>query len=60
MKKILERNLQDVVIGGVCSGIADYTEIDPIIWRFIFFILLFTQIPITIIYVALWIIMPTK
>jgi phage shock protein PspC (stress-responsive transcriptional regulator) len=36
MRKRLYRNPQHKVLGGVCSGIASYTNIDPIIPRVIF------------------------
>ena len=33
-------------IFGVCSGIGNYTKTDPLIWRIIFFFLIFSPIPI--------------
>jgi len=39
--KILYRNTSDGKIAGVCSGIGDYFEIDPVIIRLIFLSALF-------------------
>lgn len=47
-------------IGGVCSGISDYLEIDPIIIRLLFFALLFSTTPIVLIYIILWILLPSE
>lgn len=61
MKKRLELNNKDVVVCGVCSGIADYFKIDPIIVRIIFLLLLFyTTLPMVIIYLILSVIIPEK
>ena len=61
MKKRLELNNKDVVVCGVCSGIADYFTIDPIIVRIIFLLLLFyTALPMVIIYLILSVIIPEK
>ena len=38
--KKLERNVNNKVIGGVCSGLADYFEIDTAIMRVLFAFLL--------------------
>ena len=59
MKKRLEINNNDVFICGVCSGIARYFDIDTIIIRIIFLILLFyTSLPMVIIYFILSVLMP--
>jgi len=38
-------------IFGVCSGIGNYTNTDPLIWRLVFFFLIFTSVPIIIGYI---------
>ena len=57
MKK-LYRNTSDGKIAGVCSGIGDYFEIDPVIIRLIFLSALFlggVGIPV---YLIAWFIVP--
>lgn len=51
------RNADDKIIGGVCSGLANYLGIDPVIMRIIF-VLLFA--PLFWIYLLLWIIVPSQ
>ena len=56
--KILYRNTSDGKIAGVCSGIGDYFEIDPVIIRLIFLSALFlggVGIPV---YFIAWFIVP--
>ncbi len=57
MKPKLYRPKVDRVIGGVCSGIAYYMNIDPIFLRVLFVVLLFYPFPIGITYLLLWIFM---
>ena len=53
----LFRDSSNRIIAGVCSGIAEYFKIDPIIIRIIFFI----AVPLNLIlYVILWIGIPSK
>ena len=58
MKK-LYRNKQEYKIAGVCSGIGDYFEIDPIIIRLIF-LATFLLGAGPIVYIIGWIIIPIK
>lgn len=59
MKKRLEINNDDTFICGVCSGITRYYNIDTIIIRIIFLILLFyTSLPMVIIYLILSVLIP--
>ena len=53
----LYRDSSNRIIAGVCSGIAEYFKIDPIIVRIIFFIAAPLQL---IVYIILWIGIPTK
>lgn len=53
----LYRDSSNRIIAGVCSGIADYFKIDPIIIRILFFI----AVPLNIIvYIIFWIGVPSK
>ncbi len=61
MKKRLTLNNKDVIICGVCSGIAEYFTIDPVIVRILFLVLSFyTTLPLVIIYLILSVIIPEK
>jgi len=57
-KKRLYRDPDDFVIGGVCSGIAAYLNIDPVIVRIIAIILVFLAGMSFWVYIILWIIIP--
>ena len=53
----LYRDSSNRIIAGVCSGIAEYFKIDPIIVRILFFI----AVPLNlIVYIILWIGIPSK
>ncbi len=54
----LYRNPDDVIIAGVCSGLAAYFGIDSVIVRIIFVLLLFLNGFGLLAYIVLWIIMP--
>lgn len=54
----LFRNPNDRVIGGVCSGVANYFDIDPLIVRLVFAILFFTAGVGLLAYILAWIIIP--
>ena len=56
MKK-LYRNTSDGKIAGVCSGIGDYFEIDPVIIRLLFLSALFLGVGIPV-YLIAWFIVP--
>ena len=58
--KRLERDLQNKVLGGVCSGLGNYFEIDPTIWRVLFFLLFWLGLSGLLIYIILWMVMPAK
>ncbi|MBR1514171.1 MAG: PspC domain-containing protein [Bacteroidales bacterium] len=56
--KKLERDTQHKVIGGVCSGLANYFDIDATLLRVLFaFLFLFASAGFWL-YVILWIVMP--
>lgn len=57
-KKRLYRNIDQSVLGGVCSGISAYLNIDPIWIRLLFIFLVFAKLFGLIIYIVLWAIIP--
>ncbi len=57
-EKKLYRNPDDSIIGGVCSGLAEYTGVSTTTWRIIFLILLFAGQVGLIAYIILWIAVP--
>ncbi len=60
MMKKLYRSKDDVAIAGVCAGIAEYFDIDPIIVRMIFLVLLIGEGSGLLLYLILWIVVPQK
>ena len=57
MKK-LYRDSKNKKLGGVCSGLGDYFNIDPVIIRLAFLLLIFAGGGIA--YLVAWIIVPEK
>lgn len=57
--KRLYRNENDKVLGGVCSGLANYFNIDVVIVRIIFVILLFSGAGF-LAYVIMWVAVPSS
>ncbi len=55
----LFRNENDKVLGGVCSGLANYFNIDVVITRIIFVVLLFSGIGF-LTYIIMWIAVPSS
>ena len=53
----LYRNADDKIVGGVCSGLANYLGIDPVIMRVIFVILFGALFWV---YILMWIIVPSQ
>ena len=56
--KRLFRDPDNRVLGGVCSGIATYLNIDPLIIRILFLVLMFGFGIIGVIYIVLWALLP--
>lgn len=56
--KKLQRDTQNKVIGGVCSGLANYFDIDASLVRLLFAIAFFVFSTGFWIYILLWIVMP--
>lgn len=60
MVKKLTRNMDDKILGGVCSGIADYLGVNPLIIRILWIVFtLFFAIGL-IVYIICWILLPTE
>ena len=58
MSARLERSATDRWIGGVCGGLAEYLQVDPLIVRIVFFVLAFPFGVGILIYIFLLIFMP--
>lgn len=59
--KRLRRSVTDCKIAGVCSGIAEYFEIDSTVVRLLSLILIFIPVPILpaiVSYIVAWLVMP--
>ena len=56
----LRRSRSDCWIGGVCGGIARVTGVESWIWRLIFFALLLFGGTGVLLYVLLWIFVPSE
>jgi len=56
--KKLTRNKQDKMIAGVCAGLGDYFDVDPVFIRIIFLIGLVSAYPFPLLYIVLWILTP--
>lgn len=54
----LYRNGNDKILGGVCSGVANYFDIDPVIVRLTFAVLFFTFGIGALAYLLAWVIIP--
>ena len=58
--KRFERDLQNKVLGGVCSGLGNYFDMDPTFWRVLFLLMFFFGFSGLLVYIILWIVMPAK
>jgi phage shock protein PspC (stress-responsive transcriptional regulator) len=54
----LYRNPDNKVLGGVCSGLADYWGIDPVLFRLLFVVLFFGFGTGFLLYIIMWIVIP--
>lgn len=57
--KRLYRSRKDRVLGGVCGGLGDYLNIDPVIIRIVLVFMIFTVGGI-LIYLIAWILIPNE
>ncbi len=60
MAKRLYRDTDNEIIGGVCSGLAEYLNIDPVIIRIILLALFFVHGFGLLTYIIAWIVIPPK
>ncbi|MFN4111484.1 MAG: PspC domain-containing protein [Ignavibacteria bacterium] len=60
MKKKLYRSRSNKIIGGVCGGIGDYFEVDPVLIRVLFVFLAFFHGSGLLLYLLLLIIVPQE
>ena len=58
MNKRLDRSRKDVMIAGVCGGMAEYFDIDPVIVRLLTVLLVFAGGAAILIYLLGWLIIP--
>lgn len=58
MTKRLYRSRKDVMIAGVCGGMAEYFDVDPIIVRILMVLLVFAGGAAILIYLLGWLIIP--
>ena len=54
------RSSTDKIIGGVCGGIAEYFNIDPLLVRLVFAILFFGYGTGLLAYILIWILAPKR
>ena len=59
-QKKLYRSTKDQMVAGVLSGMAEYFDQDPTIWRlgFVFFMVITGLMPGVLMYVLAWVIIP--
>ncbi len=60
MQKKLYRSETDIMVGGVCGGLAEYFNIDSTIVRLIFVLILLSGGSGILVYIVLWIVLPTQ
>ncbi len=57
-RRVLRRSKQNRVLGGVCGGIGRYIDVDPILFRIAFLLLLIPAGLGFFLYVIAWIVIP--
>lgn len=60
MNKRLYRSHKEKMIGGVCGGIAEYFDIDPVLIRILFVVAVFAGGSGILAYIICWIIIPDQ
>ena len=60
MTKRLYRSEKDKIVAGVCGGIAEYLNIDPIIVRVLFLLAIISEGFGLMLYIILWIVIPLE
>lgn len=56
--KRVYRSKKNKMLAGVCGGIAEYFEVDPVLVRLLFVLLLFMGFVGIIIYLVAWLLIP--
>ena len=60
MDKRLYRSRNEKMIGGVCGGLAEYFDIDPVLVRILFVVAVFAGGSGVLAYIICWIVMPAQ
>lgn len=60
MKKKLYRSSRRKILAGVCTGLGEYFDIDPVLIRAVFIVTLFSGGIGVMLYIVLWLIMPNE
>ena len=60
MEKKLQRDTQDKMLAGVCSGLAEYLEIDVVLIRVAFIVAFLAGLSGGLAYIIFWVVMPVK
>ncbi len=60
INKRLYRSRENVMLAGVCAGLAEYFDHDPTLWRlgFAVFLVITGFFPGVVLYIIAWIVMP--
>ncbi len=58
--KRVYRSRNNKMLAGVCGGIAEYFEVDPVLVRLLFVLLLFMGLVGIIIYLVAWLLIPVN
>lgn len=60
--KRLMRSVNDRILAGVCGGLAEYFDFDPVLVRIAYaFLTIFSAgFPGVLLYIVMWIVMPEK
>lgn len=59
MARRLYRSRRNAVIGGVCGGLGEYFDVDPVLVRIIWLIALFSGVGL-IVYLLCWVLIPQR
>src|SRR5436305_13908400 len=59
-RRRLQRSRSDRVVAGVCGGLGDYFDVDPVIFRIAFVVLAFVGGAGFLLYPAAWLLLPEE
>lgn len=60
MQKRLYRSRTEKMVGGVCGGLGEYFEVDPVLVRLLMVLLILTPGISILLYIVAWIIIPMR